>query len=323
MRPHFAVALLAVSLVATMDKAERLRRPSSPPNRKSGDDSAQGHVRGALTTDEERGANTLFLNAAASQVSHLRERGQLVAWFQPQEAVKGTMGDQELLRFWENYLNLGKADNFRGIQELVEVDGLLGFASTIARLKRGSESVKAIASRMEKRLFYMWLCQGTTPELLSNELKLDIDDVLLITPAFAMLKSYEKFLAISDLQEIQAANLLTYKRPVSDELNDLRLPSDADNDLRLLSEREHDFDNNPRKRERESDDDLRILSEHEHESDNNPRKRGRGFDVNPSKRMRGFDENPSKRMRESDDNLSKRMRESDDNLSKRMRGLIV
>nr|WER78849.1 ATR2 protein [Hyaloperonospora arabidopsidis] len=31
MRPHFAVVLLAASLVDTMDKAERLRQTSSPP----------------------------------------------------------------------------------------------------------------------------------------------------------------------------------------------------------------------------------------------------------------------------------------------------
>nr|WER78848.1 ATR2 protein [Hyaloperonospora arabidopsidis] len=288
MRPHFAVVLLAASLVATMDKAERLRQTSSPPGRKSGDDSVQGHVRAALATDEERGANTLFLNAGASQLLHLRESGQHGAWLQPQKAVEETMGDQHLLHAWENYLQFVKPDNFHGVQQLVKGDDLLLFASTIARLKRGSERAKATASLMEIRLYNMWLGQEMTPGLVFDKLKVTENDLLRNTPAFAMWRGYMDFFLLSDFHAIQKANLMTYKRPVSDELNDLRLPSDADNDLRLPTEHEHESDNNPRKRERESD--------------NNPTR---------------------KRDREFDDNRSKRMRESDDNLSKRMRGLVV
>uniref|UniRef100_A0AAV1VLZ1 RxLR effector protein n=1 Tax=Peronospora matthiolae TaxID=2874970 RepID=A0AAV1VLZ1_9STRA len=159
MRPHFAVVLLAVSLVAAMDKAERLREPSSPPNRKSGDDSAQGHVRGALTTDEERGANTLFLNAAASQVPHLRERGQLGAWFQPQEAVKETTGDHELIRLWDNYAKYNAQDNVDSFANVASTFGALGSPSMIAKWKSGSKRAQIAAVIMEERLKNMQQAQ--------------------------------------------------------------------------------------------------------------------------------------------------------------------
>lgn len=161
------------------------------------------------------------------------------------------------------------------------------FASTIARLKRGSKRAKAIASLTEIRLYNMWLGQKMTPGLVFDKLKVTENDLLHNTPAFAMLKSYVDFLLLGDFHGIQEANLMTYKRPVIDELNDLRLSSESDNDLRLPSEHEHESDNNPRKREREFGNNP--TGKQEREFDNNPtRKREREFDDNLSKRMRGF-----------------------------------